>query len=106
MFFRYLPFIRVYYAETSAAFIFSVPAVEGGAFAPYWHMLDAVEKTFAAGIERGLFVSLPTRVLAASLEGVHNSFLSAIIRDENAYTAEQTVEFTRRIFFESIALSR
>ena len=105
LFFKHLRLIRVYYAETGAAFVFSAPGIEGEAFKSYWRIVDALRDTFSAGIDRGLFTALPAAALAATLEGVHNAFLSAIVRDENAYPPDQIIDLTRRIFFDRVALT-
>ena len=106
LFFEQLPIIRVYYAETAAAFVFSVPADNHDAFTPYWQMMDSLQETIQSGIDRGLFVDLPAGALARALEGVHNSFLATLIQGTAAYSAEEIVGLTRRIFFESVALQQ
>jgi AcrR family transcriptional regulator len=103
LFVKHLPIIRVYFSETGAAFLFATAGLEGEAFLSYRRIVAAVEETFRAGIERGLFIDLDPAVLAMGLEGVHNAFLTALVREPGSYTPEQIATYTKRIFFGAVA---
>jgi AcrR family transcriptional regulator len=102
LFVEHLPFIRVYFSETGAAFLFTTAGLEDDAFQSYWRIVAALRETFRRGIETGLFVDVDPAVLALALEGVHNSFLGALVRDPDSFTPEQIAEYTKRLFFDSV----
>lgn len=103
LFVKHLPIIRVYFSETGAAFLFATAGLEDEAFLSYRRIVAAVEETFRAGIEKGLFIDLDPAVLAMGLEGVHNAFLTALVREPGSYTPEQIATYTKRIFFGAVA---
>lgn len=102
LFVEHLPFIRVYFSETGAAFLFTTAGLEDDAFQSYWRIVAALRETFRRGVEKGLFVDIDPAVLALGLEGVHNAFLGALVRDPDSFTPEQIAEYTKRLFFESV----
>lgn len=102
LFIKHLPIIRVYYSDTGAAFLFASAGLEDEAFQSYRRIVAALEETFRRGVAKGVFADLDPLVLAMGLEGVHNAFLTALVRDPASYTAEQIAAYTKRLFFESI----
>jgi AcrR family transcriptional regulator len=102
LFMKHLPIIRVYFSETGAAFLFATAGLEDEAFVSYRRIVAAVEETFRRGIEKGLFVDLDPAVLAIGLEGVHNAFLTALVREPGSYTPEQIATYTKRLFFDAV----
>lgn len=102
LFVKHLPIIRVYYSETGAAFLFATAGLEGEAFLSHERMVVALEETFRRGIGNGVFIDLEPAALAMALEGVHNAFLTALVRDPQCYTPEQIASFTKRIFFDTV----
>jgi TetR/AcrR family transcriptional regulator len=102
LFVEHLPIIRVYYSETGAAFLFSTAGLEDDAFLSYRRIVEALEDTFRRGIAKGVFVDLDPTALAMGLEGVHNAFLSALVRDPESFSAEQIADYTKRLFFDSV----
>jgi TetR/AcrR family transcriptional regulator len=102
LFVEHLAIIRVYFAETGAAFLFSTAGLEDEAFLSYDRIAAALEETFRRGVERGVFVDLEPAALAMALEGVHNAFLATLVRDSERYTPEQIATLTKRIFFETV----
>jgi AcrR family transcriptional regulator len=105
LFVKHLPIVRVYYSDTGAAFLFTTAGLEDEAFQSYWRIVAALEETFRRGVAKGVFVDLDPHVLAIGLEGVHNAFLSALVRDPESYTAEQIGAYTKRVFFDSVLRS-
>jgi len=103
LFVKHLPIIRVYFSETGAAFLFATAGLEGEAFLSYRRIVAAVEETFRQGVEKGVFVDLDPAVLAMGLEGVHNAFLTALVREPGSYTPEQIATYTKRVFFDAVA---
>ena len=103
LFVRHLPIVRVYFSETGAAFLFSTAGLEDEAFLSYRRIVAALEDTFRRGVEKGVFVDLDPAVLAAGLEGVHNAFLSALVRNPQRYTPRQIAAYTERLFFDGAA---
>jgi TetR/AcrR family transcriptional regulator len=102
LFVKHLPIIRVYFSETGAAFLFATAGLEGEAFMSYRRIVAAVEETFRRGVEKGVFVELDPAVLAMGLEGVHNAFLTALVREPGSYTPEQIARYTKQMFFNSV----
>lgn len=49
-----------------------------------------------------MFIDLDPAALAMALEGVHNAFLTFLVRDAEAYTAELIASYTKRMFFDSV----
>lgn len=97
-----LPLIRVYYAETGAAFLFAPAGLEDEAFQSYARIVDALAECFQRGVERGVFVDMDPTALAIALEGVHNAFLTTLVRTPDVFTPEQITAYTKRTFFESM----
>jgi TetR/AcrR family transcriptional regulator len=102
LFVEHLPIIRVYFAETGAAFLFQAAGLEDEAFLSYGRIVAALEETFRRGVEKGVFVDLEPAALALGLEGVHNALLATLVRDSERYTAEQIATHTKRIFFNAV----
>ncbi len=102
LFAQHLPMIRVYFAETGAAFLFPAAGLEDEAFLSYGRIVAALEETFRRGVEKGVFVDLDPAALALGLEGVHNAFLAALVRDPESYTPEQIATLTKRVFFDAM----
>ena len=102
LFVEHLSMIRVYFAETGAAFLFPAAGLEDEAFLSYGRVVTALEETFRRGIEQGVFVDLDPAALAMGLEGVHNTFLAALVRDPGSYTPEQITAITKQIFFGAV----
>ena len=102
LFVERLPIIRVYFAETGAAFLFPAGGLEDEAFLSYGRIAAALEETFRRGVERGVFVDLEPAALALGLEGVHNAFLATLVRDPESYAPEQIAALTKRVFFDAV----
>jgi AcrR family transcriptional regulator len=102
LFVKHLPIIRVYFSETGAAFLFATAGLEDEAFLSYRRIVQALEDTFRQGVEKGVFVDLDPAVLAMGLEGVHNAFLTALVREPGSYTPEQIATYTKRLFFDTV----
>ena len=102
MFFEHLPIVRVYFSETGAAFLYATAGLEDDAFLSYRRILVALADTLQRGIEKGIFVDIDPNVLAIGLEGVHNAFLTALVRDPNSYTQAQIADYTKRVFFDTV----
>jgi TetR/AcrR family transcriptional regulator len=102
LFVERLPIIRVYFAETGAAFLFPAAGLEDEAFLSYGRIAVALEEAFRRGIERGVFVDVDPGALALGLEGVHNAFLAGLVRDPQSFTPEQIATLTKRIFFDAV----
>ena len=102
LFAEHLSLIRVYFAETGAAFIFPPVGLEDEAFLSYGRIISALQTAFQRGIDQGVFVDLDALALAMALEGTHNAFLSGLVRDSDSFTPEQISELTKRIFFNSV----
>jgi TetR/AcrR family transcriptional regulator len=102
LFVEHLSIIRVYFAETGAAFLFPAAGLEDEAFLSYGRIVTALEETFRRGVSKGVFVDLDPAALALGLEGVHNAFLAALVRDPASYTPEQIATLTKRIFFDTV----
>lgn len=105
LFIKHLPIMRVYFSETGAAFLYATTGLEDEAFASYRRIVKALEETFRRGVAKGTFTDLDPAALASGLEGVHNAFLGALVRDPDSYTAEQVAEYTKRIFFDAVGRS-
>lgn len=102
LFAKHLAMIRVYFSETGAAFLFAASGLEDDAYAAYKRIVEALTATFRAGIEEGRLIDLPPEDLARGLEGVHNAYLSALVRDSSCYTPAQIAALTKRVFFETV----
>lgn len=102
LFVEHLSMIRVYFAETGAAFLFSAAGLEDEAFLSYGRVVAALEETFRRGVAKGVFVDLDPAALALGLEGVHNAFLATLVRDSENYTPEQIATLTKRVFFDAV----
>jgi len=102
LFVQHLPIIRVYFAETGAAFIYTNSGLRGPAFESYDRIVAALQETFRRGVAKGRFIELDPRVLALGLEGVHNAFLGALVRDPQSFTSEQIAALTKRMFFQGV----
>ena len=102
LFVEHLSIIRVYFAETGAAFLFPAAGLEDEAFLSYGRVVAALEETFRRGVEKGVFVDLEPAALALGLEGVHNAFLATLVRDSESYTPEQIAALTKRVFFDGV----
>ncbi|MFQ5806983.1 MAG: TetR/AcrR family transcriptional regulator [Phycisphaerae bacterium] len=102
LFFKHLPIVRVYFSETGAAFLFATAGLEDEAFLSYRRIVAALEDAFRHGVEKRVFVDLDPAVLAMGLEGVHNAFLTALVRDPSSYTPEQIATYTKQIFFNPV----
>lgn len=102
MFVRHLPMTRVYFGHTAAAFLFASAGLEDESYLSYQRIVAAVEKVFREGVQAGRFVDIPPAVLAMGMEGVHNGFLAALVRDPNAFTPAQISDFTKRMYFGSV----
>jgi AcrR family transcriptional regulator len=105
LFIEHLPIMRVYFSETGAAFLYATTGLEDEAFASYRRIVEALEETFRRGVEKGIFANLAPAALASGLEGVHNTFLGALVRNGDSYTAQQVADLTKRIFFDAVARS-
>jgi TetR/AcrR family transcriptional regulator len=102
LFIKHLPIVRVYYSETGAAFLYATAGLEDEAFLSYRRIVVALAETFRRGIEKGVFVDIDPNVLAIGLEGVHNAFLTALVRDPESYTLAQIADYTKRMFFDAV----
>lgn len=102
LFAKHLPLIRVYFSETGAAFLYAAAGLENEASVAYEHIVTELTEVFRSGIERGLFIDLPPEALRRGLEGIHNAFMSVLIRDPERYTPEQIAALCGRIFFDSV----
>lgn len=104
LFVKHLPFIRVYYGEIGAAFLFASSGLKGELYQTYRRIADALMEICRTGIEEKLFVDLPPAELMRGLEGVHNAYLTALVQDPEHYSAEQIAGLTKRVFFESVLI--
>jgi len=102
LFIKHLPAVRVYFGETEAAFLFATAGLEDEALLSYRRLVAALEETFRRGIEKGRFVDIDPAVLAMTLEGVHNAFLTALVREPGCFTPQQIADYTKRIFFDAV----
>lgn len=102
LFVKHLPLARVYFSQTAAAFLFAAAGLEDESFLSYRRIVSALENVFRSGVEKGVFVNVDPSVLAMGLEGVHNGFLAALVRNPQAYSPEQIAEYTKRVFFGSV----
>jgi AcrR family transcriptional regulator len=102
LFQKHFPLVRVYFSDSSAAFLHLTVGLEDEAFLSYRRMVGVLEETFRSGIEKGLFIDLDPAVLAMGLEGVHNAFLAALVREPQSFTPQQIVANTKRMFFDAV----
>lgn len=65
----------------------------------YEGFLTRIEKLFAAGIRRGLFVAHDPVLLAVSLEGATNGLLRLAFSDDAKFTYEDRIDEVLEIFF-------
>ncbi len=105
LFEKHLPMIRVYFAETEAAFLFTPAGLEDEALQSYQRIMDALTETMARGVARGVFVDIEPAALALALEGLHNGFLTTMVRSPGLFTPGQICDFTHRVFFGSVLRS-
>lgn len=101
LFEKHLPLIRVYFAETEAAFLFTPAGLEDEALRSHQRILDALTRTMRRGVEQGILIDLDPAALALALEGMHNGFLTTMVRFPGMFTPEQICTYTHRVFFES-----
>lgn len=102
MFVLHLPMARVYFGHTAAAFLFAPAGLEDEAYKSYQRIVQALEGVFREGVASGKFTNIDPAVLALGLEGIHNGFLAALVRDASAFSPEQITDLTKRIFFGAI----
>lgn len=102
LFVKHLPLARVYFSQTAAAFLFAPAGLEDESYLSYRRIVAALEDVLRSGVAKGVFVDIDPKVLAMGLEGVHNSFLAALVRDPHAFTPEQIADYTKRVFFDAV----
>ncbi|MCC6359182.1 MAG: TetR/AcrR family transcriptional regulator [Phycisphaerales bacterium] len=102
LFVEHLPMTRVYFSQTAAAFLFASAGLEDESYLSYRRIVDAVAEVCAEAVRRGEMVDLPPAVLALGLEGVHNGFLAALVRDPGCYTPTQIATYTKQMFFAAV----
>lgn len=97
-------FARLYFSETRAAFLYTSANLESvdSAFGRYLKIHNALVETFERGIRKQIFIDMPPRALAQGLEGLHNTFLGALVREPDSYTADEITNYVRDIFFKSV----
>lgn len=102
LFVEHLPMTRVYFSQTAAAFLFASAGLEDESFLSYRRIVDSVADVCADAVRRGEMVDLPPAVLALGLEGVHNGFLAALVREPGCYTPTQIAAYTKQMFFNAV----
>lgn len=102
LFVEHLPMTRVYFSQTAAAFLFASAGLEDESYLSYRRIVDAVASVCSEAVQRGEMIDLPPNVLALGLEGVHNGFLAALVRDPGGYTPAQIATYTKQMFFGAV----
>ena len=102
---RHLPAARLYFAQTTGTFISPIMGFDCELRAMYARLLDRLESVIREGIRKKILADLTPRALTLGLEGVSNSFLTALIEQPDEYAADDIAALSKRIFFERIALT-
>ena len=102
---RHIPAARLYFAQTTGAFISPIMGFDRELRAMYTRLFTRLESIIRDGIRKKLLANLPPRSLALGLEGVSNSFLTALIERPDEFSAEEMAALTKRIFFDRVALA-
>ena len=104
LFAKRLPTARMYFAQTSGAFLQPAAGLDGEARAMYQRVLKALESVLRSGIRKRLFVKADPKMLALSLEGLSNALLSKLVERPGSTTPEEIAEHAKRLFFRSVCL--
>lgn len=102
LFVEHLPMTRVYFSQTAAAFLFASAGLEDESFLSYRRIVQSVSDVCAEAVQRGELVDIPPKVLALGLEGVHNGFLAALVREPGSYTPDEIATYTKQMFFTAL----
>jgi len=92
-------FFRIYISETSRAEVHLYSETGKELVRSYNRYLAFVEKIFADGVEKGVFVSLPPEDLALSLKGLIFAFAKDCLRRKGGVDFEARARTMKRVFF-------
>ena len=104
LFAKRLPTARMYFTQTSGAFLQPAAGLDGEARAMYQRALRALEAVLRSGIRNGLFVKADPKMLALGLEGLSNTFLVKLVEQPGSCTPEEMAEQAKRLFFGSVCV--
>lgn len=102
---RHIPAARLYFAQSAGTFISPLMGFDRELRAMYARLFERLVSVMRVGMRKKMLADLPPRALALGLEGVSNSFLTALIEQPEEYAAEEISTFIKRIFFEGVALA-
>jgi AcrR family transcriptional regulator len=102
LFFEYRELSLLFFSRTSCHVCAQRFALKGEALALHHENGRLIEEVFRGGIEKGLFVDMPPRMLAASLHGLSHALFAEVISGTKKYTVKEVAELRKRVFLDAV----
>lgn len=104
LFFEYRELSLLFFSRTACPACTQRFTLKGEALALHQENSRLIEEIFRGGIEKGLFIDLPPRLLAASLQGLSNAIFAEVMAGTKKYTAGEIADCRKRVFLDAVRL--
>lgn len=102
LFFEYRELALLFFSRTSCHVCAQHFTLKGEGLAIHQENSRLIEEVFRGGIEKGLFLDMPPRMLAAALSGLSHAIFAEVIAGTKKYTPREVADYRKRTFLDAV----
>ncbi len=104
LFFEYRELSLLFFSRTSCYACAQRFELKGEALALHQENTRLIEEVFRGGIEKGVFLDAPPRMLAMSFQGITHAIFTEALSGTRKYTSRDLSTWRKRIFLDSVRI--